>query len=384
MTGMSPAALTTAHAIRWVKESRLPAVLSALRRASRTSTERVRKLVAVGIDLLSSMKLTSVAAGPRIGLTWASAGAGAGAPLPSSAASTSSFSTRPRGPDPRTEFRSTPSAVAMRAAIGVALAAPLPSVAGARSGARRSSAGCAGGCTGPSGASAPAAIRHRMLPTETVASASARISAIVPAAGEGTSASTLSVEISTSGSSTATASPTATFHSSTVPSATESPISGKATSTSSSEGGSGASSVSVGAGASPLTSISPRTAPTETVESGAARIFLSVPAAGAGTSASTLSVETSTSGSSASTWSPSCLRQSRMVPSVTDSPIWGIVICTVVARVVIRVSRVVPPPGPWLRGPAPPERRSACLDRLSGARPRVRGAQRGQDGPGRG
>jgi hypothetical protein len=34
------------------------------------------------------------------------------------------------------------------------------------------------------------------------------------------------------------------------------------------------------------------------------------------------------------------LRQSRMVPSVTDSPIWGIVICTVVARVVIRASRV--------------------------------------------
>ena len=62
-----------------------------------------------------------------------------------------------------------------------------------------------------------------------------------------------------------------------------------------------------------------------------------VPAAGAGTSASTLSVEISTSGSSASTRSPTCLRHSRTVPSVTDSPIWGMVICTVVTGVAIRV-----------------------------------------------
>src|SRR3954454_8074225 len=71
------------------------------------------------------------------------------------------------------------------------------------------------------------------------------------------------------------------------------------------------------------------------VSSGSARIFVSVPAAGAGTSASTLSVEISTSGSSASTRSPTCLCHSRTVPSVTDSPIWGIVICTVVVRVAI-------------------------------------------------
>ena len=62
-----------------------------------------------------------------------------------------------------------------------------------------------------------------------------------PATGEGTSASTLSVEISTSGSSTATESPTFTRHSRTVPSATESPISGKVTSTGSASGASGAS-----------------------------------------------------------------------------------------------------------------------------------------------
>src|SRR3954462_14126393 len=71
------------------------------------------------------------------------------------------------------------------------------------------------------------------------------------------------------------------------------------------------------------------------ISSGSARIFVSVPAAGAGTSASTLSVEISTRGSSASTRSPTCLRHSRTVPSVTDSPIWGIVICTVVVGVAI-------------------------------------------------
>ena len=48
-----------------------------------------------------------------------------------------------------------------------------------------------------------------------------------------------------------------------------------------------------------------------------------VPAAGEGTSASTLSVEISTSTSSAATASPSCLCHSRIVPSVTESPICG-------------------------------------------------------------
>ena len=85
-------------------------------------------------------------------------------------------------------------------------------------------------------------------PTGTVWSASTRISAIVPATGEGTSASTLSVEISTSGSSTATESPTFTRHSSTVPSATESPISGKVTSTSSPPGRARAASGAAAAG----------------------------------------------------------------------------------------------------------------------------------------
>ena len=67
-----------------------------------------------------------------------------------------------------------------------------------------------------------------------------------------------------------------------------------------------------------------------------------MPEAGAGTSASTLSVETSTSGSSASTRSPTCLSHSRTVPSVTDSPIWGMVIWTVVARVAIPMLKGTP------------------------------------------
>ena len=243
-----------------------------MRRASSTSTGTVRKLVAVGIERLSSMKRASVAAGPRIGLSSAPAGAsGAAAPLPSSAPSTSSFVTRPRGPVPLIESRSTPSAPAMRAAIGVALAAPFPAV-GVESARLAAAAGCTGPFPADAGRPSPAAMRHRTVPTATVESGSTRSSAIVPATGEGTSASTLSVEISTSGSSTATASPGLTFHSSTVPSATESPISGKATSTSSASAASGsAASGLAGPGAtgpSPSTSISPSTAPTATVESG--------------------------------------------------------------------------------------------------------------------
>ncbi len=75
MTGQSSAALTIAHAIRWVKESLRPAFLSARRRASSVVTGTVRKLVAVGIERLSFMKRTSVAAGPRIGRVSPSAGA---------------------------------------------------------------------------------------------------------------------------------------------------------------------------------------------------------------------------------------------------------------------------------------------------------------------
>jgi hypothetical protein len=127
---MSRAACTIAQAIRWVNESFLPPALSSLRRPSSTSTGSVRKLVAVGIERLSFMNFTSVAAGPRMGWTSAPAEAGAAAPppLPSTAASTSSLVTRPRGPEPVIDSTSRPCALAMRAATGVAFP---PFVAGA-------------------------------------------------------------------------------------------------------------------------------------------------------------------------------------------------------------------------------------------------------------
>ena len=53
-------------------------------------------------------------------------------------------------------------------------------------------------------------------------------------------------------------------------------------------------------------------------------ILVTVPEAGAGTSASTLSVETSTTVWPSSTESPSETCHSSTVPSVTDSPISGI------------------------------------------------------------
>ena len=77
MTGMSRAACTIAQAIRCVNESFFPAAFSSLRRPSSRSTGTVRKLVAVGIERLSFMNFTSVAAGPRMGLTSAPSGAAA-------------------------------------------------------------------------------------------------------------------------------------------------------------------------------------------------------------------------------------------------------------------------------------------------------------------
>src|SRR3954465_2563174 len=69
------------------------------------------------------------------------------------------------------------------------------------------------------------------VPTSTVTPPSTASDPPRPAAGDGTSVSTLSVEISTIGSSASTQSPTRFFHSTTVPSATETPICGIVTST---------------------------------------------------------------------------------------------------------------------------------------------------------
>jgi hypothetical protein len=68
-------------------------------------------------------------------------------------------------------------------------------------------------------------------PTPTVSPSATTISERTPAAGDGTSVSTLSVDTSKSGSSRATSSPTAFIHRVMVPSVTVSPNCGIVTST---------------------------------------------------------------------------------------------------------------------------------------------------------
>jgi hypothetical protein len=72
------------------------------------------------------------------------------------------------------------------------------------------------------------------------------------------------------------------------------------------------------------------TVPTGTVSPSLARISVSVPATGEGTSVSTLSVETSNKGSSAETVSPTFLNHRVIVPSVTVSPSCGRVMSAMV------------------------------------------------------
>src|SRR5687768_11498056 len=68
--------------------------------------------------------------------------------------------------------------------------------------------------------------------------------------------------------------------------------------------------------------------PTSTVSPSGTRIFVKTPEPGLGTSVSTLSVEISSSGSSASTCSPSFFSHLVIVPSETETPIWGITTST--------------------------------------------------------
>src|SRR5215211_1206928 len=84
---------------------------------------------------------------------------------------------------------------------------------------------------------------------------------------------------------------------------------------------------SAGAWPSPAAPVSivASTVPTSTVSPTSTSTSLRSPAAGAGTSVSTLSVEIWAIGSSDSTESPGCFFHSTMVPSATDTPIWGIV-----------------------------------------------------------
>ena len=81
-----------------------------------------------------------------------------------------------------------------------------------------------------------------------------------------------------------------------------------------------------GAVAAPALPITPRRAPTGTVESTGTSIEIIVPATGDGISVSTLSVETSSNASSTATLSPTFFNQRVTVPSLTLSPSAGIVI----------------------------------------------------------
>src|SRR5215218_8425419 len=84
---------------------------------------------------------------------------------------------------------------------------------------------------------------------------------------------------------------------------------------------------------SPPVSIVASTVPTSTVSPTGTSTSLSRPLTGAGTSVSTLSVEISTIGSSASTSSPGSFFQATMVPSATETPIWGMVTSAIPALV---------------------------------------------------
>src|SRR3954447_17963714 len=109
---------------------------------------------------------------------------------------------------------------------------------------RRTTGDMGGGCSSPADSRPPTAdssrcaspgtaavsIRASTTPTSTVLPTSTRISDTRPDAGDGTSVSTLSVEISTTVSSASIQSPTRFFHSTTVPSATDTPICGMVTS----------------------------------------------------------------------------------------------------------------------------------------------------------
>ena len=80
--------------------------------------------------------------------------------------------------------------------------------------------------------------------------------------------------------------------------------------------------------------------PTSTVSPSWTRIWVD-PLAGLGTSVSTLSVEISSSDSSASICSPSCLSHFVIVPSETETPIWGITTSTASVVATLRVQVTV-------------------------------------------
>ena len=136
-------------------------------------------------------------------------------------ASTSRLVTRPPRPLPETSDRSTACSAAIRRTTGDApgeRAVPAP-------------ASRPPFCVAAPVPASAVSMRASTAPTATTSPAAARISLTRPLAGAGTSASILSVDISSSVSSRSTRSPTALCHSTTVPSATDTPICGMVTST---------------------------------------------------------------------------------------------------------------------------------------------------------
>ena len=95
----------------------------------------------------------------------------------------------------------------------------------------------------------------------------------------------------------------------------------------------GSFSASVESATAPPASIRPITWPTVTVSPSLARISLIVPPVGAGSSTSTLSVEISTIVWPALTRSPTATVQARIVPSLIDSPAFGVTMSTIVGGV---------------------------------------------------
>ena len=216
------------------------------------------------------MYLTNAAAAPRSGIAPVGDWAGAGAvvfPPPlagegtvgacvavdswrSMAATTSRRRIAPPGPVPLIRVRSIPRAFASSSAPSV-VSTPMPGppfgggdcgaaftsvlLAGSAAGGGGTAAAGAGsaagafarGCSAPP--SAPSSISASAAPTVIVWPASARILTSLPLAGAGISASTLSVVTSTRASPSRTGSPGCFSHLATVPSVTDSPISGRVT-----------------------------------------------------------------------------------------------------------------------------------------------------------
>ena len=102
------------------------------------------------------------------------------------------------------------------------------------------------------------------------------------------------------------------------------------------------------AGAAPAAPMTARRVPTSTVSPSWTRICCTTPVPGLGTSVSTLSVEISSNGSSAWISSPSCLSHFVIVPSETETPIWGITTSTAVG---VAMLVLLPVMRPRLQGP---------------------------------